>query len=231
MSSTETTLAPGWIQTFTGRAFWPLRPRAEDVRIEDIAHALAMKCRFGGMTRQFYSVAQHSVLVSRIVPPADALWGLLHDAAEAYLPDVCRPIKDRVEFAMDGSAESFRRIESILLVAIAQKLMPGDLIYYPSSVASADSIALGPDHPPSWWATMDDPELKSGDEVAFVLEDQVPRYMGKLQAKVISCRRITADEAETHSKLVGWWRIEYSGNWDVVVIRQTVAQATKDVCI
>lgn len=88
-----------WLQTFTGRQFWPLSPHPEDFDIEDIAHALAMKCRFNGHCISFYSVAQHSVLVAmeckRKWPdrPELPLWGLLHDLAEAYLPDIPRPLK------------------------------------------------------------------------------------------------------------------------------------------
>jgi len=82
-----------WIQTYTGKKFWPLDPRPEDVDIEDIAHALSMTCRFGGHCVKFYSVAEHSALVSAYVPPEYALEGLLHDATEAYLVDLSRPIK------------------------------------------------------------------------------------------------------------------------------------------
>lgn len=82
-----------WMQLVSGRAFWPLDPRPEEVHIEDIAHALAMQCRYAGHTRHHYSVAQHSIYVSRLVPAEDALWGLLHDAAEAYLVDLPRPVK------------------------------------------------------------------------------------------------------------------------------------------
>ena len=85
-----------WIQTYTGRKFYPLDPHAEDVCIEDIAHALALKCRYTGHCREFFSIAQHSVMVSRMVPESDAICGLLHDATEAYLPDVARPIKDQI---------------------------------------------------------------------------------------------------------------------------------------
>lgn len=82
-----------WLQTFTGRAFYPLDPRPEDVDILDIAHASAMRCRYAGHTTRFYSVAEHSVLLSRLVPAEDALWALLHDAAEAYSADIPSPIK------------------------------------------------------------------------------------------------------------------------------------------
>ena len=83
-----------WIQTFTGRQFWPLEPRADEIFIEDIAHHLSNLCRFTGACRSFYSVAQHSVLVSLCAPPGEnPLWGLLHDASEAYLIDVARPVK------------------------------------------------------------------------------------------------------------------------------------------
>jgi 5'-deoxynucleotidase YfbR-like HD superfamily hydrolase len=82
-----------WIQTFTGQPFWPLDPRPEEIDILDIAHALSMQCRYSGHVHTFYSVAEHSVHISRAVDPRDALWGLLHDASEAYLVDIPRPLK------------------------------------------------------------------------------------------------------------------------------------------
>lgn len=83
-----------WIQTYSGVAFWPLDPRPEEIDILDIAHALSHQCRFSGHTKWFYSVAEHSFLVSTLVSPKDKLWALLHDASEAYLVDVPRPIKN-----------------------------------------------------------------------------------------------------------------------------------------
>jgi len=88
-----------FIYTFTGRRFWPMDPRAEDMCIEDIAHALSMLCRYNGHVDRFYSVAEHSMLVYHAVSwirpgePALHLQALLHDASEAYLADVPRPVK------------------------------------------------------------------------------------------------------------------------------------------
>lgn len=86
-----------WMQTFTGKQFWPCDPRPEDVCLEDIAHALSLCCRFNGHCLHHYSVAQHSVLVSENVSAEFALYGLLHDAAEAYVCDVPRPLKPMLE--------------------------------------------------------------------------------------------------------------------------------------
>jgi len=85
------------ITTYTGRKVRPLpvegEPASGDIHLLDIAHALSQICRYGGHTKQFYSVAQHSVLASRFIDPEHAKWGLFHDAAEAYLGDMTRPVK------------------------------------------------------------------------------------------------------------------------------------------
>ncbi len=116
-----------WVQTYTGRAFWPFDPRPEEVDIADIAHALSMQCRYAGHCSHFYSVGEHSVwcALMALMPNADfifcksmssavgaaisnmrmgwtgsasdrlqlALAALMHDAAEAYLVDLPRPVK------------------------------------------------------------------------------------------------------------------------------------------
>jgi hypothetical protein len=82
-----------WIETHSGIKFNVFKPLQKDVRIGDIAHALAMCTRFNGHLPEYYSVAEHCVIMSYLVEPEHALAALLHDAAEAYLSDVPRPIK------------------------------------------------------------------------------------------------------------------------------------------
>ena len=82
-----------WIQTFTGKRFAPSAPQPELFDIRDIAHSLSMLCRYNGHCRTFYSVAEHSVRVSKICAPEEQRWGLLHDLGEAYMGDLPRPIK------------------------------------------------------------------------------------------------------------------------------------------
>lgn len=82
-----------FITTFTGHKFHYLSPSLEEIDIRDIAHALSMTCRFGGHCREYYDVASHSIFVSNLVQQKHKLSALLHDAHEAYLHDVPRPIK------------------------------------------------------------------------------------------------------------------------------------------
>lgn len=123
-----------WIETFGGRRFYILDPRPQDVALEDIAHALSLLTRFTGHTREFYSVAQHSVLVSRVCDSADAFDGLLHDGSEAYLADMNSPLKRSPEMARYRTAE--RHVQA----AIAEHfgLNPKE----PASVKQADRRLL-----------------------------------------------------------------------------------------
>jgi hypothetical protein len=124
-----------WMQTYTGIQFWPIDPRASEIMIEDIAHSLSMQCRFAGHCTEFYSVAQHSVLVSRIVPDNVAAWGLLHDATEAYLVDLPRPVK---RYSKMG--DLYREIESRLMLQVCVRFKLR--FDQPSSIHEADNVLL-----------------------------------------------------------------------------------------
>lgn len=82
-----------YLSTYTGHCIDLLNMTPDDVKILDIAHSLSQQCRFAGHTNQFYSVAQHSVRVALALPRHLQLAGLLHDATEAYVVDLPRPIK------------------------------------------------------------------------------------------------------------------------------------------
>jgi len=129
------------ILTASGRYFDFIDPSVRDIHITDIARALSRICRFTGHTAQFYSVAQHSVLVSHVVPKRFALEGLLHDASEAYLGDVSSPLKQllpdyrdierrvedaiRLKFRLSSSAaDSVKDADLRLLVTEKRDIMP-----------------------------------------------------------------------------------------------------------
>lgn len=107
----------GWIQTYSGEKFFPARPEAGGIHVEDIAHALSMQCRFAGHTSCFYSVAQHSIHVSDYCPRFP-LHALLHDAAEAYILDFPRPIKHLLR---REKCETYDRLEEGLMAAIWER--------------------------------------------------------------------------------------------------------------
>lgn len=123
-----------FIATYTGKKFYPLDPRVEDVDVNDIIHSLSNLCRFNGHCQGFYTVAQHCVLVSHSCDPKDALWGLLHDASEAYIADIPSPLKRCKEFEM------YRKFERQLMnvICAAFDMEPDE----PKSVSIADKRIL-----------------------------------------------------------------------------------------
>jgi hypothetical protein len=124
-----------WIQTAGGGIFHILDPRQNEILITDIGHALSMMCRFTGHVRRFYSVAEHSVLASRIVPQEDALWALLHDASEAYIADLNRPLKHYT-----AVGPTYMGVEEKIMKAVCLKFHLSET--QPESVHKADTMML-----------------------------------------------------------------------------------------
>jgi hypothetical protein len=109
-------MSEAWIESFTSLKVDLLDPKPEMITIEDIAHSLSQLCRFTGHTKYFYSVGQHSLLGSHLVPTEDALWFLLHDASEAYAGDMNRPLK---HFSKAGVY--YQEVEKKLMSVICTK--------------------------------------------------------------------------------------------------------------
>jgi len=122
-----------WINTYMGVEFSLTDLTEEQILIEDVSHALSNLCRFSGHSKSFYSVAQHSVIISEIVPEKDALWGLLHDSAEAYISDIPRPLK----YLM---GENVKKLESDILKLVCRKFGLSEEM--PDSVKLADDKML-----------------------------------------------------------------------------------------
>lgn len=147
-----------YIVTYTGKKFFPLDVRKADIDIKDIAHALSLQCRFSGHCEFHYSVAQHSALVSYVLPDELKLEGLLHDASEAYLVDVPRPIKHIADFS------AYRKIEKDVQDTIFEKY--GITEQHHTDISKADNLLLATEarqimDNPSWARLLDyDPTIK-----------------------------------------------------------------------
>jgi uncharacterized protein len=113
MKQVENLYTTDCIRTVSGIYVNVFDPKPEMICIEDIAHALSMQCRFGGHLPYFYSVAQHSWMASTQAEEEHQLAALLHDASEAYLLDIPRPIKLRLA--------NYKEIEDGVMKIIASK--------------------------------------------------------------------------------------------------------------
>lgn len=145
---THATRLGDWAQTATGRQFWPIDPRPEDVDPLDIAIALSKICRFGGHLQglTFYSVAQHCCHISDACPEEYKLWGLMHDASEAYLGDKIRPLKPYLV--------GYKEIEDRVMAAICDRMglaheQPAIVKQLDCGILHNEKALLAP-HPAPW---------------------------------------------------------------------------------
>ena len=113
MKNLDQEYTPHSIRTYTGKCFDIIDLKPNSISEMDIAHALSHTARFAGQTFQFLSVAQHSVMISEMVPEEHALAALMHDASEAYLGDMPSPFKKLLP--------DYKNLEASIMKAIAKK--------------------------------------------------------------------------------------------------------------
>lgn len=147
--------------TSSGLPFWPTSPHPEDIRFTDIANGLARICRFNGQLDpavEHYSVAQHSVLVSYLVPQEFALEALLHDAAEAYVGDMIRPLKlqDEIYRAAEHQIDQVIRAKFGLPAELSPEVKHADNVMAATERRDLLSEQIGVD-----WGVMPDPSPKT----------------------------------------------------------------------
>jgi 5'-deoxynucleotidase YfbR-like HD superfamily hydrolase len=194
-----------WMQTFTGRRFYPLTPRPEDIDPIDIAHALSMLCRYNGHIDRFYSVAEHCVLMSSYLwawavdqgwdwdrVRGVALEALLHDASESYVGDMVRPLKHANELIAYRQAED--RVSAAVWMRFGLPTHAGDhpvprRALESSLVKDADTrillterTALMPNYKPSDRWSMDGMEALPVDIHAWEPVVAEYKYLERLRA-------------------------------------------------
>ena len=138
--------------TYTGRTFYPMDPRADDIDPRDIAHALGMQCRYNGHVRRYYSVGEHCVKMSQtFTDPHLALWALLHDATEAYVGDMIRPLKrsmpeyvaaEGAVMVQIGMKFGLFQPERVTLLQEVLGFSPSEIAIMPHEVEDADNRIL-----------------------------------------------------------------------------------------
>lgn len=155
-----------WLQTYTGLSFDPINPDVNTINVMDIAHSLSLQCRFNGHCLFFYSVAEHSVRVSKVLrKKRDRLWGLLHDASEAYVSDVIRPVKEHLP--------EYVKIEEKVQEAIAKRFnLPWPM---PEAVKHADDILLMTERRDILLPTIDPWKLDDVEPLADIIRPWTPQ--------------------------------------------------------
>jgi 5'-deoxynucleotidase YfbR-like HD superfamily hydrolase len=162
-----------WMISFKGNRLYPLDLMPDDIDIEEIAHALSNICRFGGHCKEFYSVAQHSVIVCDLLSDEYKLCGLLHDSSEAYCGDMVRPLKQHLP--------EFQTIENDIWLSISLKfdvpfVIPRDVQIEDARVLLMEKRDLLAYHEHEWtFPQCAFPNLTIPDDVIVPIEPKAAR--------------------------------------------------------
>lgn len=168
------------IQTSSGRRFHLLDPRPEDIHMEDICGPLSRLCRFSGQCDQFYSVAQHSIICASYAEHHTNCGReggrimLLHDAAEAYLGDITRPLKSLLP--------QYQEIEAKVWDAIVRRFELDREMF--SIIKSVDNQVLASEKNCIFtrsekWPGLPEPEI----EIGFVMSPEQARMAYEVKAR------------------------------------------------
>jgi len=129
-----------WLETFSGKRVSVLNPQPEEIDLSDVAHALSFQCRYNGHCSQFYSVAKHTVLgagfmIKQNFPKKSVRAWLLHDATEAYVGDLIRPVKVQLE-QFKNLEEIFAKIINAKYNILQDEKVLGDVYYVDNVMVS-----------------------------------------------------------------------------------------------
>ena len=163
--------SPHWCQTFRGRAFYFMDPEPADFDIEEIATALSRLMRFNGHSKWPYSVAQHSVLVSKLCKYP--LAGLLHDAHEAYTGDMITSVKWLMEDLCPGFRANWNYVTDTIDAGVIAAFNVGMEFRDNEDVKFADLKALSTERrdlmqiPPMPWIDLPEPANEVIEEMTI----------------------------------------------------------------
>lgn len=188
-----------WMQTASGRQYWPLDPRPEDVDADDIAHHLSLICRFNGAVRVFYSVAEHSVGVLEVlekdmqrhgldidqeVARKYRLAALLHDGSEAYCHDIIRPVKRHLPGYREVEAANMGAISDRFGLPLLSELDEARIKHADNAMLLAEqAVLMAPS--PHEWAPLDVPQEMLRDALAFVRRHRGEAMLSPADAKAM----------------------------------------------
>lgn len=179
------------MQTYSGALFDFSDIQNASVDISDIAHALSMTCRFNGHVSNFYSVAEHSYIIAKTLlhigaPPLTALFGLLHDASEAYLNDIVRPAKSLIQGYKEIENTVQDRIESQLITKYIDNMDKGKWKNIHAHVKLYDNYILSAEkrvfYPKPINITPD-----SNIKFEWAFEIVIPKHIENILYKSIKC--------------------------------------------
>lgn len=189
-----------YIITRTGVKFRPLEPVGEDLRIEDIAHSLSLLCRANGHYSEFYSVGAHCLncydeAVARKETARVKMACLLHDATEAYISDITRPVKKYLD--------EYQKIEENLSNVIYEHFLGSPLTEYEAAMVKMIDDAM------LYHEFYEFTAVKLSDEEPFVAAtpDFFKGTMAQVERKYLEAfNSINLDEPAPEGKLTIKWK-------------------------